>query len=309
MSIQQNLRTFDQELQLYGQFRTEAVDRECSSAGQARLIPCGPFHAVDVRARNLVSRRNWIGRHWEGNAILMVQQEGVVHARQHGRQATLRQNDVYIMDPMAPLELIVPASSRATCVAVGRSVVDSLAPQAEAIFGTKVSGDEGFGRMVSHFLVTLLGDRHIYGSVETRAVAEAIQALLVHAVEGAGGGRASCDGEEQLRSVKAWVTRNLDDPMLDVMCIARQFGLSRSALYRLFAAAGETPQAWFVGQRLDRAFQIFSNPQRTARSISATCYALGFNDPAHFSRLFRQRFGASPREVRNGASGGAARSG
>lgn len=307
MTIRRNLGVFDKELELYGRFHTESVEGACSSAGQARLAPCGPFNAVDVRARNLASHRGRVALHWWDSAILMVQHEGIAHARQHGRQTTLRPGDVYIMDTMAPLEMTVPDASRATCIAVARSVVDSLAQPSGAIFGTRISGDEGFGRLISHFLVALLGDRHNYGRDETRAVADAIQSMLVHAVGTPADGATSSDCDDQLHSVKAWVARNLDDPALDVARIARQFGLSRSALYRLFATAGETPQAWFMGQRLERALQILSNPVRTGRSISATCYALGFDDPAHFSRLFRRRFGTSPREVRSGALGRAAK--
>ena len=306
MSIQQNLGIFDRELELYGRFHTESVEGACSSAGQARLTPCGPFNAVGVRARNLASHRGRVALHWRDSAILMVQHEGIAHARQHGRQTTLRPDDVYIMDTMAPLEMTVPNTSRATCVAVSRSIVDSLAQPSEALFGTRISGNEGFGRLISHFLVALLGDRHTYGRDEARGVADALQTMLVHAVGAPSGDGARSGYDDQLQSIKTWVARNLEDPALDVACIARQFGLSRSALYRLFATAGETPQAWIVGQRLERALHLLSNPTRTGPSISATCYALGFNDPAHFSRLFRQRFGASPREMRSGALGRAA---
>ena len=300
MSTQQNLGMFDQELKHYGRFRSEVVEGACTSAGKALSIPCGPFDAIDVQARNLSSRRTCLGSHWRDFTILMVQHEGEVFARQYGRQTMLRPGDVYIMDAMASLELTVPNASRATCVAVARSVVGSISLRSEELFGTRIPGEAGFGRLFSHFLVALRGDRHAYGQGEARAVAGAIQSMLVHAIGAQAGGKAVPDGEDQLHSVKAWVACNLDDPALDVAGIAHQCGLSRSALYRLFATAGETPQAWLVGQRLERAFKILSDPGKTGSNISATCYALGFNDPANFSRLFRHRFGASPREVRNG---------
>lgn len=301
VSIQQKLTMFDRELAVYGRFRSEAVETTFGSAGQALTTRCGPFHAVDVHARNLASRRGGIEGHWRDNAILMLQHHGVVYARQYGRQIMLRPGDIYIMDTVAPLELSVPDSSHATCVAVARSGVASLAPRPHAIFGTKISGDNGFARLIQHFLVALLGDPHCYGADEARTVAGVLQSMLGHAVGRPGDGMASVDSDDQLHSIKAWLARNLDDPALDGARIARQFGLSRSALYRLFATAGETPQGWLVSQRLERAFQILSNPTRARGSISATCYALGFNDPAHFSRLFRQRFGACPRDLRSAA--------
>jgi AraC-like DNA-binding protein len=33
---------------------------------------------------------------------------------------------------------------------------------------------------------------------------------------------------------------------------------------------------------------------RDGRSVTETCYACGFNNPGHFSRIFARRFGCSP---------------
>jgi len=37
------------------------------------------------------------------------------------------------------------------------------------------------------------------------------------------------------------------------------------------------------------------------RSVSEVAYSWGFNDPAHFSRTFRSRFGISPTQCRRQA--------
>ena len=198
VSIQQKLGIFDRELELYGRFRSEAVEAASSSAGQALSRPCGPFHALDVRARNLASRRSWTGGNWHDCAILLLQHEGVACARQYGRQITLRPDDIYIMDTRAPLEMTVPIVSHATCVAVARSGVASLASQSEAIFGTKISGDEGFARLIPRFLVALLGDSHSYARDEAQVVADALQSMLAHAVGRPVEGPGSSDCDDHL---------------------------------------------------------------------------------------------------------------
>jgi len=51
-------------------------------------------------------------------------------------------------------------------------------------------------------------------------------------------------------------------------------------------------------QRLERCRRDLLDPAHAARHISDIAFAWGFNDLAHFSRIFKQRFGASPREWR-----------
>nr|WP_291557272.1 helix-turn-helix domain-containing protein [Comamonas sp. SCN 65-56] len=40
------------------------------------------------------------------------------------------------------------------------------------------------------------------------------------------------------------------------------------------------------------------DPRASARSVSEIAFAWGFNDAAHFSRAFKNRFGCSPRDMR-----------
>jgi AraC-like DNA-binding protein len=301
VSLNQNLGAFDRELRLYGDFDTNVVRVGHDSEGRARAVPCGPFHAVEVVARNLVSRRNALDR-WNNQAILMVQHDGVTLARQYDHEIWLRRGDIYLMDTRAPLELTVPEASHATCIAIGRDDVAALGSRPQAVFGLKIGGDEGFARLTRYFLTGLLADRHFYDQAGAGTVAQALQSLLAQALQSRPYMPAALDQLDPLEKVKTWILRNLDDPTLNVSRISRHFGLSRSALYRLFATDGDSPQAWLTAQRLGRAHELLSEPSARGKSVSTICYALGFNDPSHFSRLFRQRFGCAPSDIRRIAS-------
>lgn len=303
MLVDRELDSFDRELALYGQFDSEPVERTAKSTGQARTVSCGPFHAVEVFARNLVSRRRTLPRPWGDHAILMVQHDGETLARQYNHQTWLRRGDIYLMDTQAPLELLVPAGSHATCIAVARAAVAALGSRPEAIFGSKIGGGEGFPRMTWHFLAGLLGDRHVYDVAESDAVTATLQLILSKALKCPARSVDMLAHGQLLARIKEWIVRNLDDPALDAAVIARHFGLSRSGLYRLFAVEGESPGAWLTARRLDEAHLILSDGSRRDGTITTVCYRLGFNDPAHFSRLFRKRFGLCPREARR--TGGA----
>ena len=64
-------------------------------------------------------------------------------------------------------------------------------------------------------------------------------------------------------------------------------------------AAEQTPFRGYVQtQRLERCKRDLADPAYQARHIGEIAFAWGFNDLAHFSRIFKQRFGVSPREWR-----------
>lgn len=72
-------------------------------------------------------------------------------------------------------------------------------------------------------------------------------------------------------------------------------GRSLSSFKRDFQTAyGTTPARWIREHRLLKARDLLS---RSAISVSEVCYSLGFENLAHFSQLFKRRFGVSPSEI------------
>jgi AraC-like DNA-binding protein len=59
---------------------------------------------------------------------------------------------------------------------------------------------------------------------------------------------------------------------------------------------------WLWRERLDRCHRELADPALRAQTIGETAYRWGFNDLAHFSRAFRERFGCSPRQWRRQAT-------
>ncbi|WP_408581717.1 helix-turn-helix domain-containing protein [Burkholderia cenocepacia] len=61
-------------------------------------------------------------------------------------------------------------------------------------------------------------------------------------------------------------------------------------------------------QRLDRAHQILSASHGHGLRIEEVAWRCGFSSAAHFSRRFRERFGQTPTEWRQGLNAGACES-
>jgi AraC-like DNA-binding protein len=96
--------------------------------------------------------------------------------------------------------------------------------------------------------------------------------------------------------IKQFVKSNIHNPALDVRTIATGVNLSIRYVHRLFSSEPMRLMQWVMAQRLDHCHNELSS-DIAHRTISEIAYGWGFNDPAHFSKAFRKRYGVSPREV------------
>jgi len=73
-------------------------------------------------------------------------------------------------------------------------------------------------------------------------------------------------------------------------------GVSRSVLFgRCRALLGTTPATYLRRLRLERAQALIREGGRSMTDIS---YAVGFNDPHYFSKIFKKEFGITPSEFK-----------
>ncbi|MGZ0018207.1 helix-turn-helix domain-containing protein [Nitrosomonas sp. wSCUT-2] len=54
-----------------------------------------------------------------------------------------------------------------------------------------------------------------------------------------------------------------------------------------------------TGLRLEQTYRFLCNPSHIDRSISTLAFDMGFNNISWFNRIFKQRYGLTPSEVRN----------
>ncbi len=83
---------------------------------------------------------------------------------------------------------------------------------------------------------------------------------------------------------------------MPVASLARELGISGRHLLRLFQQhMGESPAAWQLRRRLNRARALLIQTDLNITVISETC---GFRSAGHFSTVFRKQFGSSPSQSR-----------
>jgi len=79
--------------------------------------------------------------------------------------------------------------------------------------------------------------------------------------------------------------------------LAKQAGLSRAHFFRLFGSSiGMPPKVYLNAVRMEQAVDAVLHQSDSVSDIGAQ---LGFAEPSHFTRFFRNHAGVCPREFRN----------
>lgn len=218
------------------------------------------------------------------------------------RQCSVTETQLVIFDLAQPVR-IVAAPVAATNLLIPRALLLKADCQPARLHGQPFDYDgDPAGRLLYAFLsnVVSCGDQLVQDDAPalSEAIAQLCGRCLVRLPPKAD--EATETSEEQVGlalDVRRFIERDLGDPTLAPARIMQHFGLSRSALYRLFEGSGGVG-SYIRDRRLMRAIRMLieAKPAGNAR-ISSVAYAVGFNNDRSFGRAFKQRFGFIPSQA------------
>ena len=135
-----------------------------------------------------------------------------------------------------------------------------------------------------------------------RGIADLVDHAYAYHLEGNGSHVPVRDSEParqaMLARIKAFARGRLDDPDLKPEMLAQQHHISLRYLQKLFQEHDESPASWIRDERLSLAAFELSDPRFQHLPIAVVGERAGLYGASHFSRLFRARYGVSPREYR-----------
>ncbi|HXX44690.1 MAG TPA: helix-turn-helix domain-containing protein [Candidatus Acidoferrales bacterium] len=165
------------------------------------------------------------------------------------------------------------------------------------------SSRKGLGKLIYQFLSTTFSQLRNLSEQAERTVAETIHQLLSFSLLELLGDEPSTSATEALHlRARAYIVQKLRDPALNVAQIAEALHCSKRYLHFVFANKGNTVDELIWKLRLEGCRNDLKNPALTGRSLTEIAFSWGFNSYPHFSRKFRNEFGASPRSVQAGAA-------
>jgi len=233
--------------------------------------------------------------------LVSIQARGQGVVRQDGRDAVLSAGDFALYDSTRPYELLFEESFEQIVLKLPGDRQRGELRDTEALTATTVSGREGAGHLLLGMIRTLREDIDTLQPASALAVAHGVQSILVAGLQTLPAARAPALSNltaYHLARVKRLIDEQLADPMLSVGTLAAQLGVSVSHIHRVFKSEPLTPSQYIWERRLEACSRDLLEPRLAGRPVAEIAYGRGFNDAAHFSRAFRERFGCSPRAWR-----------
>ena len=109
---------------------------------------------------------------------------------------------------------------------------------------------------------------------------------------------ASAVAATRLAAALDYMASHFSDPELSLAKVAQSLGISPRYLQRLLESSGTSFTAHVTELRLKHAFTLLTAQATSDIRICDVALRAGFSDISHFNRLFRSRFGDTPRGVR-----------
>jgi signal transduction histidine kinase/ligand-binding sensor domain-containing protein/DNA-binding response OmpR family regulator len=102
------------------------------------------------------------------------------------------------------------------------------------------------------------------------------------------------EDEKFLKNAFECIELNINKVNFSVEELSRHLNLSRVSLYKkMLSLTGKTPVDCIRTVRLKRAVQLLEKSQMSIASVS---YEVGYNNPAYFSKVFKEEYGVLPSE-------------
>jgi AraC-like DNA-binding protein len=246
-----------------------------------------------------------IGRSRTARYFLHLQLHGQLTVKQDGRLCVLDRGDLVLCDGTSPYSLEYDAHCSTLVLIVDAADLRKRLPAPAALVGIKLSGREGLTATASLMLSSIWEQAQAGRLPEESAasIAESILDVLATSCLAAGAGRApdSAISVGRRLQIRRYIETKLRDPELSARSIAADFGISPRYLHIVFAAEHETVSNYVLRRRLEETARQLSEAAWRRRTITEIAFSWGFNNATHFARVFKDRFGRSPRDYRTQA--------
>jgi AraC-like DNA-binding protein len=215
-----------------------------------------------------------------------------------GQDVNAVQGDVVIIDLAQIVKSTATAGSRLT-VTLPRDALNK-AVKWRNIHGTVLPAHAPGTRLIAHFLKGVLKVAADLTPEEGAFTQDALINLFAAVFR-----TPDIDSEPTFEIVANYglknaiidfISQNITSNQLSVAMIIDRFNISRAHLYRLFEP--ENGVSGFIKEkRLDYALQTLAKSPLRNVATKQIAFQCGFESPEIFNRLFRERFGMTPREM------------
>ena len=268
-------------------------------AGRLRWLDLGAIRMAEIfGGASTVTRHPSRAR--EQFFVLQLLLSGEIVCRSRRAETSLHPGDFWIYDPACPSQLLLPEPAAVLVLRIPRAQMQPYIACPEALASRAVSAGSTAGALVSRFLQDLWSSCQDVGFAELapRFTGIALQMIgsAYAALPEAKADRSSLTMRHRVR-IRRHIEERLCEPDLTPSSIAAALHITPGYLHRLFSGDDEPVARYILRRRLEECHRALCDRMQAGASVTSIAFAHGFNSLAHFCRVFRDRYGLTPREL------------
>jgi len=222
---------------------------------------------------------------------LLLQIDGITRINQRNRGCELRSGDLVLLDERFAFRLEASDLVEIAFLRMPRDLVLGRNPHLEHLTATRLSSAEAGASLIGDTLISAIHTAPFLRGPQRSAALIAMTHLL--------GAMDPAPSETALswrvQAAMAFVEQHFATPGLRADDVAADQRISRRRLDQLLQdSLGMSVAGTIAHRRLEQAAADLRDPRSARRNVSEIAFANGFEDPAHFARSFKRRYGISP---------------
>ena len=241
----------------------------------------------------------------EDNLLVLLQRKGKVNISHQGHDVKVTEGSAcfidtthsYHMEVSEPIDQIILTVKRGRALSLGRGIHSKLLSR------SPISCSDGKAKLVDSMLSALCESGNaVDGGQAYRILDIATDIMLDHIGNTLFPERLPFTGSKRkqlLETIKAYIEGHLCEDWLTPDTLSAQFSITRRYMDSLFADESMTTSKYITQRRISRAAALLRLPDYQHMTISVIAYNVGFNDLSYFNRLFKARFGTTPKAFRS----------
>ncbi|MGI9229742.1 MAG: helix-turn-helix domain-containing protein [Gammaproteobacteria bacterium] len=258
---------------------------------------------VAADPHHVMRSKKQIANSTESEFLLSLQLEDIGVVNQDGRIAKLQPGDFALYDSTRPYELHFAKPFRQIVLQIPYDSLAERFVKPETITAHCISAQTGVGALTSQFIQSVASRLDTLSPQDARVVTEHVIELVALSM-GSMSSLKEVNGQTiartaMLQRLQQYIEINLRNPQLTPMLIASHHHISERYQRMLFASIGTTITRYILNRRLDLCKEALMDDALADYNVKQLAFDYGFNNAAHFSRKFKEKFGMSPKQCRS----------
>lgn len=274
-------------------------DGRCASVRAGDVV----LTRLEAHRHRVTRTRSAVRRGGAGGLKIVAPYLGCAEVQQGGREAHVTPGEWSIYDTTDTYAVGNPVRVEHLIVVLPKSRVLERGLPVDLLTARRLGAAGGVARLALETMRSAYRELPGMSNAAACSAGDAIAQFVQQSLLELAGRPSTATQRELLRDrIKRHVAHRLGDPALSVADIARALNCSRRHLYNAFDGEPDGVAGFILRQRLEACRRDLANAASAARPITDIALAHGFANLAHFSRVFKARYGLPPSDYRAAAA-------